>query len=135
MRSLGLSEAHVNLAWLAGPISGAVVQPIVGFYSDGCVSAMGKRRPFILGAVLAIVFSLILFGNAEQLGYYFGDKRDGDNTVSHAVGLPIAIGSFWILDCSINIMQAPLRALLSDTVPKHQQTTGRCNKLISTGAQ
>ena len=124
MRSLGLSEAHVNLAWLAGPVSGAVVKPIVGFYSDGCVSAMGKRRPFILGAVAAIVCSLLIFGNAEHLGYYFGDQRGGENTVSHAAGLAIAVGSFWMLDCSINVMQAPLRALLSDTVPKHQQTTG-----------
>lgn len=45
LRKLGISDRLVGLAWLAGPITGAVVQPLVGYLSDGCKSKFGKRRP------------------------------------------------------------------------------------------
>ena len=78
----------------------------------------GRRRPFVaMGCVLVVVF-LLLFSNARYIGVLFGD--DDENTKNAAM---IGVLSFWFLDISINIVQAPLRALVSDIIPSQHHTT------------
>ncbi|CDF35954.1 unnamed protein product [Chondrus crispus] len=113
---LGMSSRLVSLAWLAGPLSGLVMQPLVGRLSDRCTSRLGRRRPFlILGSILTSL-SLLMFSNAELLAGVF---VDGSKTKS--VALSIAIVAFFLMDFSIQIVQAPLRALVTDVVPKKQR--------------
>ena len=125
LRKLGMSKTWVGYAWLAGPISGMVAQPVVGVWSDHCHSCLGRRRPFILSCGLFIILALILFSNAASLGRLLGDITGQDTSR----GLTLAIVAFWILDFSINGVQGLMRALLADTTPMHQHALG--NSLFS----
>lgn len=120
LRQLGLDRNHVGFVWLAGPLSGLVVQPIIGAWSDHSNFSLGRRRPFVLFGAALTVFGLLLFSNAEQLG----QAVLGDTPTSHPAGLIIAIIAFWFLDCAINVTQAPMRALLSDLAPAGDQSWG-----------
>ena len=106
---------------------GTIVQPLIGITSDmmdpsieGTIaSKYGRRRPFVaLGCVMVVIF-LLLFSNARYIGLLFGD--DGVTSTSNAA--IIAVVSFWFLDISINVVQAPLRALVSDIIPSKFHTT------------
>jgi solute carrier family 45 protein 1/2/4 len=124
LRELGMPSSDLGLAWLAGPISGALVQLLVGVLSDRCTSSLGRRRPFIiLGSALSVL-SLLLFSNASTMGMLLGDDVD-----RHPWGLFLAIVSFWLLDASINVLQGPMRALLADVVDPAYLATG--NSLFS----
>lgn len=115
-----LSPNLVSYAWLAGPIAGIVVQPIVGTLSDSCSHRLGRRRPFlILGSSLSCI-CLLLFAYAAEIG-------------GHTYGLFIAILSFWLLDFAINSAQGPLRALLADVVPTKQHNKGNAYFAMATG--
>jgi Na+/melibiose symporter-like transporter len=120
--SLGLSAEGVALAWLAGPISGMVVQPVVGIASDYTWGYFGKRRPFIFLGALATIVSLIAFSNATVL-----------QDVSVLLALSAAIGSFWALDFASNAIQGPIRSLLTDIVPDKQQPIGNAFLAVHTG--
>lgn len=87
---------------------------------EGSIAAKyGRRRPFVaLGCIMVVIF-LLLFSNARFIGLLFGD--DGITNTSNAA--IIAVVSFWFLDISINIVQAPLRALVSDIIPSKFHTT------------
>eukprot|EP00485_Elphidium_margaritaceum_P009877 CAMPEP_0202685924 /NCGR_PEP_ID=MMETSP1385-20130828/1732_1 /ASSEMBLY_ACC=CAM_ASM_000861 /TAXON_ID=933848 /ORGANISM="Elphidium margaritaceum" /LENGTH=599 /DNA_ID=CAMNT_0049340397 /DNA_START=1637 /DNA_END=3433 /DNA_ORIENTATION=+ len=127
LEELGISAKLVNYCWLAPPITGTIVQPLIGITSDmmdpsveGSFAAKhGRRRPFVaLGCGMTVVF-LLLFSNARYIGLLFGD--DGVTSTSNAA--IIAVVSFWFLDISINVVQAPLRALVSDIIPTRFHTT------------
>ena len=105
---LGLTTSNVNWVWIAGPISGIFVQPIVGSYSD----ILKKRKPFIIGGSITMIICLLIFSNAKHIG---------KATNSEELALVLAILSFWFLDISINVLMAPLRALASDTVDANKQ--------------
>ena len=87
---------------------------------EGSIAAKyGRRRPFVaLGCCMVVIF-LLLFSNARFIGLLFGD--DGITNTSNAA--IIAVVSYWFLDISINIVQAPLRALVSDIIPSKFHTT------------
>lgn len=70
---IGLRKEYVSLAWLAGPIAGIVIQPLVGRLSDRWESRFGRRRPFIVGGVLVALVSLMMFGYADRIGEVLGD--------------------------------------------------------------
>lgn len=117
--ALGVPQTGISLVWLAGPISGLLVQPIVGAVSDGRSTRWGRRRPFILGGGVCIVIALILISNASLIG----------NSISHShhsntLSIVIAIIGFWILDLANNTVQGPCRALLVDVAPPEQQGLG-----------
>merc|ERR1719242_1143529 len=126
LEELGIPAKLVNYCWLAPPITGCIIQPLIGITSDmmdvsvegSFANKYGRRRPFVaLGCVLTVLF-LLLFSNARYLGTLFGD--DADNTKNAAL---VGVLSFWFLDISINIVQAPLRALVSDIIPSQHHTT------------
>ncbi|MGV3587815.1 MAG: MFS transporter [Adhaeribacter sp.] len=100
-----LGGTEIALYWLAAPVTGLVVQPIIGYLSDRTWSpTWGRRRPFfMIGAVLASL-ALILMPNSTALW--------------------MAVGMLWIMDTSINISMEPFRALVGDLLPSEQRTTG-----------
>ena len=120
---LGVSDTVVNYLWIASPLSGLITQPIVGMISDSIIIESheqvhykwyqfwkGKRRPFIFFGALASIISMLVFSNATWIATnVFGNN---DNSLI----LALSIIAFWIMDISFNVIQAPLRALLSDII-------------------
>ena len=104
-QTLGASKDEIPLLWIAAPLTGLLVQPIVGYMSDRTWSVRwGRRRPyFLIGAILS---SLTLF------------------FVPHSPTLWVAAGCLWVLDASINISMEPFRALVADKLPNSQRSYG-----------
>ncbi len=101
---LGADEANLPYLWLAGPLTGLLVQPIVGAMSDRTWTRLGRRRPyFLVGAILASI-CLILMPNSSAVW--------------------MAAGLLWIMDASINITMEPFRAFVGDKLPEEQRTLG-----------
>ncbi|MBL7845856.1 MAG: MFS transporter [Cyclobacteriaceae bacterium] len=103
--TLGAETSSLALFWLAAPVTGLLIQPIIGFYSDRTWHpAWGRRRPyFAVGALLAS-FALCLMPNSSALW--------------------MAVGILWIMDASINISMEPFRAFVGDMLPPAQRTAG-----------
>jgi maltose/moltooligosaccharide transporter len=103
-QNLGASLDNVPLLWLAGPITGLIIQPLVGYYSDRTWSRFGRRRPFFLvGAALAAA-TLIAMPNATTLW--------------------MAVLTLWVLDSSLNLTMGPFRAFVADQMPAEQRANG-----------
>lgn len=100
-----MGGTEIAFYWLAAPLTGLLVQPIIGYMSDRTWSPRwGRRRPFFLiGAILAS-FALLVMPNVTALW--------------------MAVGMLWIMDSSINISMEPFRALVGDLLPSSQRTTG-----------
>jgi maltose/moltooligosaccharide transporter len=114
--TLGARVEDIPILWIAAPVTGLIVQPIVGYLSDRTWNRLGRRRPyFLIGAVLA---SLALFA------------------MPNSPTLWVAAGMLWIMDASINISMEPFRAFVGDNLPSAQRTTGFAMQsfLIGTGA-
>jgi maltose/moltooligosaccharide transporter len=103
-QTLGAPMDDIPLLWIAAPLTGLIVQPIVGYMSDRTWTGLGRRRPyFLVGAVLA---SLALFA------------------MPNSPTLWIAAGLLWMLDASINISMEPFRAFVGDQLPVKQRASG-----------
>ncbi len=104
-QTLGAGKEEIPMLWIAAPLTGLLVQPIIGYMSDRTWSVKwGRRRPyFLIGAVLS---SLALF------------------FIPHSPALWVAAGFLWILDASINISMEPFRALVADKLPESQRSYG-----------
>ncbi|EFC50542.1 predicted protein [Naegleria gruberi] len=113
---MNFPKIWITLVWLCGPLSGIIVQPIVGVWSDRCKSSLGRRRPFILVGSIFMVLSLCFIVNCLDLGYLLGDTID--NTTW---SLTFTIIGFWILDISLNTLQGPARALVADIAVQRKQ--------------
>ncbi|PIB32891.1 MFS transporter [Gaetbulibacter sp. 5U11] len=104
-QTLGASKDEIPLLWIAAPLTGLLVQPIIGYMSDRTWSVKwGRRRPFFL--IGAILSSLALF------------------FVPYSPALWVAAGFLWILDASINVSMEPFRALVADKLPDSQRSYG-----------
>ncbi|KAL8796456.1 MAG: hypothetical protein Q9195_001130 [Heterodermia aff. obscurata] len=121
--SLGMSKSLLALVWIAGPLSGTLVQPYVGIMSDNCRVSWGKRKPYMLAGAAATLISLVALAWAREivsgvLGIF------GADAASYGVKLTaitFAIAVVYILDCAINTVQAGIRAFIVDNAPTHQQ--------------
>jgi maltose/moltooligosaccharide transporter len=113
-QTLGAEESSIPLLWIAAPLTGLIVQPIIGFLSDNTWhSRLGRRKPyFLIGAILS---SLALF------------------FVPYSSTLWIAAGFLWILDASINISMEPFRALVADKLPDSQRSYGFVTQTLIIG--
>ncbi len=101
---LGASDAQIPMLWLAAPLTGFIVQPIIGAMSDRTWGPLGRRRPyFLVGAILSSL-ALIAMPNCSTLW--------------------MAAGLLWILDASINVSMEPFRAFVADKLPEEQRGTG-----------
>jgi len=116
---LGVPTNLVNFVWLAGPISGLLVQPTIGVISDSSTNRWGRRRPFILAGSLCIVVAMLFLSNSRDLG-----KLMGDTSTHHPRAIIIAVIGFWLLDLANNTVAAPCRALLMDVAAPSQQALG-----------
>ncbi len=103
--TLGAKVDELAVFWLAAPITGLLVQPIIGYFSDRTWhSKLGRRRPyFLVGAILSSI-ALCIMPNSPTLW--------------------VAIGTLWIMDSSINISMEPFRAFVGDNLPESQRTKG-----------
>ncbi|KAI4346591.1 hypothetical protein L6164_007474 [Bauhinia variegata] len=108
---LGIPHKWAAFIWLCGPISGMLVQPIVGYHSDRCKSRFGRRRPFIAVGAAAVAIAVFLIGYAADLGHMFGDNLEKK---ARPRAIAIFVVGFWILDVANNMLQGPCRALLAD---------------------
>lgn len=114
--TLGASIDAIPILWMAAPLTGLLVQPIIGYMSDHTWGRLGRRRIyFLIGAVLASI-ALLFMPNSPVLW--------------------VAAGLLWVLDASINISMEPFRALVGDMLPSSQRTTGFAMQsfFIGTGA-
>jgi maltose/moltooligosaccharide transporter len=102
--TLGAEVERIPILWIAAPVTGLVVQPIIGYFSDRTWTRLGRRRPyFLVGAVLASI-ALCIMPNSPSLW--------------------VAAGMLWIMDASINISMEPFRAFVGDNLPSEQRTLG-----------
>ncbi len=73
---LGLSKAHTSLVWIAGPLSGLIMQPVIGVLADSSRSKWGRRRPFMIGGTIIVGFALLVLGwTAEIVGIFIEDTN------------------------------------------------------------
>ncbi|KAJ1694569.1 hypothetical protein LUZ63_011267 [Rhynchospora breviuscula] len=116
IQTLGIQHAFSSFIWLCGPITGFVVQPCVGIWSDKCYSKYGRRRPFILVGCLMICFAVTLVGFSADIGYILGDTSENCSVYKgpRYRAAAIFIIGFWMLDLANNTVQGPARALLAD---------------------
>lgn len=120
---LGMDKKWLSYTWLAGPISGTIIQPIVGVLSDLCwIPFLNVRRQLYLWiGALVCAASLITFSWSDWIGRALGDDPMSKN---HPIGILVAVISFFVLDVSINLIQGPIRVLLVDLAPPEQHTMG-----------
>lgn len=102
--TLGADYSNLAILAIAAPITGLIVQPIVGHMSDNTWNKLGRRRPYFLWGALAASLALIIMPNSPYLW--------------------IAAGMLWIMDASINVSMEPFRAFVGDMLPKKQRPTG-----------
>ncbi|MBU2553440.1 MAG: MFS transporter [Bacteroidetes bacterium] len=111
LQTFGADVEHLNWFWLVAPLTGMIVQPIIGYMSDKTWNRFGRRRPyFLVGAFLTSV-ALILMPNAPHLASWIAPMFIGG-------------GLLMIMDASINISMEPFRALVADKLPEEQHTLG-----------
>jgi len=111
---LGADPDKLPLLWLAAPVTGLIVQPIIGHMSDRTWGRLGRRRPyFLVGAICA---SLALVA------------------MPHSSALWMAAGLLWVLDASVNVSMEPFRAFVADLLPEQQRTVGFAMQSVFIGA-
>lgn len=101
---LGAKADQIPILWLAAPLTGLLVQPIVGFMSDRTWCRLGRRRPYFLGGTIFATAALIL--------------------MPHATAVWMAALLLWVLDFSVNISMEPFRAFVGDMLPHEQRAQG-----------
>lgn len=113
LQNLGADVDKLSFFWLVAPITGLIVQPIIGHMGDNTWSPLGRRKPyFLIGAILCAI-GLVLLPNSASVTTFFA-----------ANVLLLAVVFLAIMDVSVNIAMEPFRALVGDMLPKHQATIG-----------
>ena len=104
-QTLGAEIEDIPILWVAAPLTGLIIQPVIGYFSDRTWHPkLGRRRPyFLIGAILASL-ALFIMPNSPVLWF--------------------AAGMLWIMDASINVSMEPFRAFVGDNLPDHQTTKG-----------
>nr|ACX33146.1 sucrose transporter 1 [Verbascum phoeniceum] len=125
---LGIPHTWAAFIWLCGPISGLLVQPVVGYYSDNCTSRFGRRRPFIAAGSALVAVAVFLIGFAADIGHAAGDSI-GKGPKPRAIS--VFVVGFWILDVANNMLQGPCRAFLADLSGGNAKKMGSANALYS----
>jgi maltose/moltooligosaccharide transporter len=112
-QTLGANIDDIAILWIAGPVTGLLVQPLVGHFSDRTWGPLGRRRPYFLaGAILASI-ALVAMPNVSALW--------------------AAAVMLWLLDASINLSMEPFRAFVGDMLPSRQRTTGFAMQTVFIG--
>jgi maltose/moltooligosaccharide transporter len=111
LQTFGADVEHLSWFWLAAPITGMIVQPIIGHYSDRTWTRLGRRRPYFLTGAILSGLALFLMPNSSMLA---------------AIIPPIVVGAgmLMIMDASFNVAMEPFRALVADNLPDSQHNDG-----------
>ncbi len=112
---LGAADDQIARLWIAAPLTGFIVQPIIGALSDRTWGRLGRRRPYFLAGAILSSLALLLMPNAGELA---------DWLIPHLPKFYMAAGLLWVLDASINISMEPFRAFVADKLPERQRSTG-----------
>lgn len=123
LSALGANVEHLSYFWLAAPLAGLIVQPIIGLSSDKTWTGFGRRIPFIFCGALVSALAMFFMPNSEFFTYLLP---------------PLFFGAFMLLfmDTSFNVTMQPFRALVGDMLPDAQRNKGYAVQsfLINTGA-
>ena len=112
---LGAADDQIARLWLAAPLTGFIVQPIIGAMSDRTWGPLGRRRPyFLVGAILSS-FALLLMPNSGRLAEWL---------LPNLPKFYMAAALLWVLDASINVSMEPFRAFVADKLPESQRSMG-----------
>ncbi len=103
-QTLGADMEQVPGLWIAAPLTGLLVQPVIGYFSDRTWTRLGRRRPYFLWGAIFSTLALFVMPNSPQLW--------------------IAAGMLWILDASLNVSMEPFRAFVGDQLSPRQRPTG-----------
>jgi maltose/moltooligosaccharide transporter len=122
LQTFGANVEHLSLFWLAAPITGMIVQPLIGHYSDHTWNRLGRRKPYFLTGGILSAIALLFMPNASVLLFL----------------PPVMIGAgiLMIMDASFNVAMEPFRALIADNLPDSQRSLGFSvqTSLIGVGA-
>ncbi|KAJ7840426.1 major facilitator superfamily domain-containing protein [Mycena leptocephala] len=119
--SLGLTKPSMAIVFLAGPLSGFFVQPLIGVLADNSTSRWGRRRPYMLAGCTICAASMLLLGYTREIAAVFTGRG---NTTHDVATVWLAVLAIYMIDFSINAVQAVDRALLVDTLPPAIQASG-----------
>lgn len=103
-QTLGADIDDIPILWIAAPLTGLIVQPIIGYLSDNTWNSLGRRRPYFLYGAIAASLAIVVMPNSPALW--------------------VAAGALWIMDASINITMEPFRAFVGDMLPDEQHAKG-----------
>ena len=114
--TLNAKIENIPILWIAAPITGLIIQPIIGHISDCTWNRLGRRRPYFLAGAILASLALIVMPNSPALW--------------------VAAGMLWVMDASINVSMEPFRAFVGDMLPSEQRTKGFAMQsfFIGTGA-
>jgi maltose/moltooligosaccharide transporter len=112
-QTLGANMDEVAVLWVAAPLTGLIVQPIIGHYSDRTWNWLGRRRPYFLAGAILTSIALLAMPRSPTLW--------------------MAAGMLWVLDASINIAMEPFRAFVGDQLPERQRPTGYAMQVFFIG--
>jgi maltose/moltooligosaccharide transporter len=111
LTTFGADVEHLSWFWLAAPLTGMIVQPIIGYYSDRTWTSLGRRRPYFLAGSILAATALMFMPNAQVLAGLLPP-------------LYVGAGILMIMDASFNVAMEPFRALVADLLPTDQRTLG-----------
>jgi solute carrier family 45, member 1/2/4 len=129
---LGLTKSKISLVWIAGPLSGLIMQPIVGVIADRSKNRWGRRRPFMLGGTVLVAMCLLLLGWTREIVQMF---LKGEKEVVREATIVLAVLSIYGIDFAINAVQSSCRGLIVDTLPitKQQQGSSWASRMVAVG--
>jgi len=113
-QTLGASIDEIPLLWIAGPVTGLLIQPLIGYFSDRTWGRLGRRRPYFLAGAILTTAALFVMPNAPFLW--------------------AAAITLWILDASLNVTMEPFRAFVGDMLPSRQRPLGFSMQTVFIGA-
>ncbi len=111
LQSFGADVEQLSWFWLAAPLTGMIIQPIIGFYSDRTWNRLGRRKPFFLSGAIIAASALLFFPHAGALASFLPP-------------LIVGAGILMMMDASFNVAMEPFRALVADNLSEEQNTLG-----------
>lgn len=118
--NFGANVEELSWFWIVAPLTGLIVQPIVGHYSDNTWTKLGRRRPFFLAGAIVAAIGLLLMPNADIF-------------VNYLPALWVGAGFLMIMDASFNVSMEPFRALVADKLNSEQRTHGYAIQTVIIG--
>ncbi|KAL8714777.1 MAG: hypothetical protein Q9220_001290 [cf. Caloplaca sp. 1 TL-2023] len=128
---LGLTKSKTSLVWIAGPLSGLIMGPLIGVLADNSRSKYGRRRPFMIGGALIVTVGLLVLGWTAEIVSMFIAESD----LRRVLTITLAVFSIYFVDFAINAIQSSCRSLIVDTlpIPKQQKGSAWASRMIAIG--